>query len=690
MADVVTNLPADFAEVSADLAEGDELLKAAELSAVSLFRSLRKTPSFEKFPGTVVLRKCQPGRVMCTQGQAGATAFYILTPDDLDAIRRVRTDQAQRESDTTTFEPSVVAHAQLFVDLAPKQRRGTLRRLLDRLTFGRTRPDDTEFIPIDGPADLDAKTMRAPLQEGDVFGEMSCMNRAPRSATVIVDRPCYMLEMLKNIFDMLQRDAEYQKRMDQVYRQRVLETHIRKLSIFRDLTDAEYGRLKENITLENHPSGSVIFDEHNPSDCFYVIRSGLVKVVKGLTVTFAPDDIPQTLLADLEKEAAALSQSQLGAAVLAAAAPTFSESLQKADPEPARGALNHFVQHARIAERLGKTLADAVDAAGLTEYADEFAACPQKTREWSDVDHRVFNRLVLERVFTALPPRVLRAGRRRVLAYLGRGDFIGEMGVMTNAPRSATCVAYDHPDCDQKIAGGPGTVPSRVELVRIDRDVLLELAEKSPALNQRIRDEIDKRRASTAAITEQSASVPVVNQSPEFEGLGLIQGQKLMLIDLDRCTRCGECVNACVDSHADGHTRLYLDGPRFEQYLVPLSCRKCLDPVCMIGCPVGAIVRGDENEILIRDWCIGCSRCADQCPYGSIQMNPIESSAATESIHHLAEGAQSSVKAVSARAVVCDMCTSTVRGEPSCVYACPHEAALRVNAHDYFIAADSL
>jgi Fe-S-cluster-containing hydrogenase component 2 len=43
----------------------------------------------------------------------------------------------------------------------------------------------------------------------------------------------------------------------------------------------------------------------------------------------------------------------------------------------------------------------------------------------------------------------------------------------------------------------------------------------------------------------------------------------------------------------------------------------------MIGCPVGSIHRGHHNEIIIRNWCIGCGQCADQCPYGAIQMHDI-------------------------------------------------------------------
>ena len=164
----------------------------------------------------------------------------------------------------------------------------------------------------------------------------------------------------------------------------------------------------------------------------------------------------------------------------------------------------------------------------------------------------------------------------------------------------------------------------------------------------------------------------------------------MMLIDLDRCTRCGACVDACIAAHDDGNTRLYLDGPRFENFLVPLTCRKCLDPVCMIGCPVGAINRGDSGEIQIRNWCIGCRLCADQCPYGSIQMNhlPVPVEPNEQQLSLLGEDAE--VKKVTNRAVVCDMCSSLSSGEPSCVYSCPHEAAIRVNARGFFFESEEI
>src|SRR5262249_21127190 len=98
---------------------------------------------------------------------------------------------------------------------------------------------------------------------------------------------------------------------------------------------------------------------------------------------------------------------------------------------------------------------------------------------------------------------------------------------------------------------------------------------------------------------------------------------KLMLIDLHACTRCDECVRACVATHNDGHSRLFLDGPRFGKYLVPVTCRSCRDPVCLVGCPVGSIHRGDRGVFRVGDWCIGCGLCSDDCPYGAIGMHDV-------------------------------------------------------------------
>ncbi len=112
-------------------------------------------------------------------------------------------------------------------------------------------------------------------------------------------------------------------------------------------------------------------------------------------------------------------------------------------------------------------------------------------------------------------------------------------------------------------------------------------------------------------------------QLDEFIDQGLFEAQNLLLIDLDNCTRCDACVNACADAH-DGVTRLLRDGLRYDRFLVATACRSCRDPLCMTQCPVGSIRRKESLEIIIEDWCIGCSKCAELCPYGNINMHAFE------------------------------------------------------------------
>ena len=112
-------------------------------------------------------------------------------------------------------------------------------------------------------------------------------------------------------------------------------------------------------------------------------------------------------------------------------------------------------------------------------------------------------------------------------------------------------------------------------------------------------------------------SVPLDN----FLAQGLMEAQSLLVLDLEKCTRCDACVRACADSH-DGVTRLVREGLRFDKYLVATSCRQCRDPLCMVGCPVGSIRRRNSLEVIIEDWCIGCGLCAENCPYGNINLHP--------------------------------------------------------------------
>src|SRR5262249_11246854 len=147
----------------------------------------------------------------------------------------------------------------------------------------------------------------------------------------------------------------------------------------------------------------------------------------------------------------------------------------------------------------------------------------------------------------------------------------------------------------------------------------------------------------------------------------LMQGQNLLLIDLEKCTRCDECAKACVATHDDKVSRLFREGLRFDKYLVPTSCRACLDPLCMTRCPVGSIRRKQSLDIVIEDWCIGCGNCAIDCPYGSINVVRVPGGQKAEP---------------RPKATVCDLVVGC--DEPNCVRACRHDAATRVEPKRFF------
>ena len=152
----------------------------------------------------------------------------------------------------------------------------------------------------------------------------------------------------------------------------------------------------------------------------------------------------------------------------------------------------------------------------------------------------------------------------------------------------------------------------------------------------------------------------------------LINGQQAMVIDLDRCTRCDDCVRACAATH-DNNPRLVRQGPRHGSLMVAQACMHCVDPVCMIGCPTGAIGRDSVTGVVrINDrTCIGCSVCAQSCPYDNIQMVEIRDSRGALVVDAASQQPLT-------QATKCDLCAG-LTGGPACQQACPHDALVRLD-----------
>lgn len=146
-------------------------------------------------------------------------------------------------------------------------------------------------------------------------------------------------------------------------------------------------------------------------------------------------------------------------------------------------------------------------------------------------------------------------------------------------------------------------------------------------------------------------------------------------VDLDRCSGCKGCVTACHALNGLDDAESWRDvGLLLGEVHVPVSskqdagnrviplqqtvttaCHHCVEPACLLGCPVLAYHKDSITGIVrhLDDQCIGCSYCILKCPY---------------------EVPRFSAK----RGIVrkCDMCHGRLaEGEaPACAQACPNEA----------------
>jgi CRP-like cAMP-binding protein/Fe-S-cluster-containing dehydrogenase component len=487
---------------------GAEGFEAEDLLKIPVFQGVSGT-FLELNRGAIVKRRFRKGELICKEGEFGSTAFFILEG-------KAKVSISTPIAHVKTHGGAQGFFKRLTSTLAPREsdkREGEAR---DRT------------IPIDASVDLSYENPVAELGPGDLFGEMTCMNFYPRSATVRAESEVVAYEMLRNVLDIMLKNKTFRAQVDQNYRKRALENHLRGVPMFADLSPDFIEHLKESVELLRYAPGQVIARQGDAADSFYLVRIGFVKI---------------------------------------------SENYP---------------------------------------------------------------------------------GGELVLAYLSRGDYFGEIGLLGGGVRTATCTALDH-----------------VEVVRVSGDDFRQMVERFPNVRRGLEAVAEERRSANAQRMQMVHSVPI----DQFLSQGLMEAQSLLVLDLQNCTRCDACVNACADAH-EGVTRLVRDGLRFDHYLVATSCRQCRDPLCMVGCPVGSIRRRNSLEVIIEDWCIGCGLCARNCPYGNINLHPFEVMADDP------EHAGRKKATIKQKATSCDLCTDLK--EPSCVYACPHDAAHRVDPKAFF------
>src|SRR4030042_350931 len=96
--------------------------------------------------------------------------------------------------------------------------------------------------------------------------------------------------------------------------------------------------------------------------------------------------------------------------------------------------------------------------------------------------------------------------------------------------------------------------------------------------------------------------------------------------DADRCINCHACEVACKSLHKiepGVYWRKTVEiwsgeFPEVSRTFVSVSCFHCAEPACAKACPAQAIIKREEDGIVIvdREKCTGCGICYDACPYG--------------------------------------------------------------------------
>lgn len=137
---------------------------------------------------------------------------------------------------------------------------------------------------------------------------------------------------------------------------------------------------------------------------------------------------------------------------------------------------------------------------------------------------------------------------------------------------------------------------------------------------------------------------------------------KRIMINKDLCEGCLNCAIACMAEHNEGgkgFLDINLEDIKNESRnyialdhngkMVPIFCRHCDSPECVLTCMSGAMTKNKETGIVSYDEekCASCFMCVMSCPYGVLKADE-----------------------ANRRVIIkCDMCGD--RESPRCVDSCP-------------------
>jgi CRP-like cAMP-binding protein len=145
--------------------------------------------------------------------------------------------------------------------------------------------DDCGII-LSGSAQVDLSKQRAEetdkkiiLQSGEIFGEIAALSGYTRTADVRALKQTKVFVISREtLLKLLDRFPSFKKKIDSLYRERVLSTQLLTVPIFAGVPIELLEQLAKRAVLVHFRKGEAVFRQGDEADTFYLVRYGFLKV----------------------------------------------------------------------------------------------------------------------------------------------------------------------------------------------------------------------------------------------------------------------------------------------------------------------------------------------------------------------------------------------------------------------------
>jgi len=163
--------------------------------------------------------------------------------------------------------------------------RGVVRSVLPGVKLCRqAQRDDKLFILVVGEVEASSgedssKTHIASLKQGEIFGEIAALFGMPRVCDITVARPSVVLEIPSEVLrSIIEARVELRDAVLERFRDRITETALRSVPMFRFLTEESMKSLVEHSTVYGAPPGSILIEEGEAGESLFVVIYGNLRV----------------------------------------------------------------------------------------------------------------------------------------------------------------------------------------------------------------------------------------------------------------------------------------------------------------------------------------------------------------------------------------------------------------------------